>query len=438
MNNRKSVFGRRFGNYRIVAELGSGAYGCTYLAQHMHLDRIAAIKLLHAARLASEKERGKFLQEARILDSLRHPSILPMYDFGIDADNFPYLITEYAPNGSLRDLLDLRHGRPLPTQQALSILSQVGKALFYTHRQGIIHHDVKPENILFNAQGKVLLADFGTAMIQQSPINWRDSSIIGTPSYMAPEQFRGQTSRRSDQYSTACVGYELFTGHKPFIARNAIALGMMHVHDQPLDPSRFNPSIPVHIEQALLKGMEKRRINRFEDMHCFIAALYNRPPVPTLPVQLVVATQQKTKEQWIQEAATLRRLKRYDEALFADEQAIQLDPGFATSHNNKGNTLYYLQRFHEALAAYQRALLLDPNFALAYCNKAISLKALGRYEEALAAIERAIALDNAFDHFYYHRSKILELLGRDAEASQAAARAEFLSFQKRQTKYDQR
>ena len=119
--------------------------------------RIAAIKVMHSAHLHSPQERDRFLQEADFLIILKHPHILLIYDFGIDEDEgLPFLVMEYAPNGSLRDLLDRQTQQPLPLSQSLSIIEQVGEALQFAHQLGIVHRDLKPENILFNAQGKVL------------------------------------------------------------------------------------------------------------------------------------------------------------------------------------------------------------------------------------------------------------------------------------------
>src|SRR5207302_239500 len=144
---------------QITSRIACGSFGCVYRAHHAFLLRVAAIKLLHATHLRSLGARGKFLQEAQLLEKLKHPHILPVYEFGID-DGLPYLVMEYASGGSLRGLLRYRRLRPLPIEKAITIISQIGDALYYAHRQGIIHHDLKPENILFNARGDALLADF--------------------------------------------------------------------------------------------------------------------------------------------------------------------------------------------------------------------------------------------------------------------------------------
>src|SRR2546430_10819049 len=153
MPKENSYIGKQIGNYRIIEELASGSFGRVYKGVHIFLSkRFVAIKLLQRMYLGSQKERESFLQEAQFLEIVKHPHILPIYDVGIQ-DGIPYFVTEYAPNGSLRDLLQQYHPHPLPVDEALTILTQIGQALHHAHQRNIIHRDLKPENILFNAKG---------------------------------------------------------------------------------------------------------------------------------------------------------------------------------------------------------------------------------------------------------------------------------------------
>jgi serine/threonine protein kinase len=143
------LIGQEIGNYRLMSRLASGGFGNVYLSQHTLLpERRVAIKLLHTF-LSSQEERDQFLQEARFLEQLKHPFILPLIDVGI-SDNLPYQVTEYASGGSLRDILKQHQSSGLPQNIALTILSQICQALQYAHQRQVIHRDLKPENILFN------------------------------------------------------------------------------------------------------------------------------------------------------------------------------------------------------------------------------------------------------------------------------------------------
>ena len=271
MGDQENYVGKCIGNYRIVALIGSGGFGSVYQGEHAILnERIVAIKVLHT-HLSSQEQRTNFLQEARLLGHLQHLHILQIFDTGIDT-GLPYLVTEYASHGSLRDLLNRHTQTILPEDESLTILSQVGEALSYAHQQHIIHRDLKPENILFNTNDGALLADFGIATtLSTSSVKY--SSVIGTPAYMAPEQFQGTLSQQGDQYALGCIAYELFTGQKPFHSSDFFAMGFKHLTDNPVAPTQLNPALPMYIEQAILKAMAKQRGDRHADVQTFVAAL---------------------------------------------------------------------------------------------------------------------------------------------------------------------
>ncbi|MGH2496830.1 MAG: serine/threonine protein kinase [Ktedonobacteraceae bacterium] len=263
--------GRLIGNYRVLAEIGAGGFGKVYRGEHVYLtERTVAIKFLHT-HLSSTEEREQFLQEAHFLEKLKHSHMLQVFDVGLD-DGFPYLVTEYAPHGSLRTRI--KHYAPdfLPLEEVIKILSQIGQPLYYAHQQQIIHRDLKPENILFNAQDEALLSDFGIATTL-STASVKAVGLIGTPLYMAPEQFQGIISKESDQYALGCIAYELVTGQPPFNAPDFFALGFRHMSATPVPPRQINPKLPEYIEQAILKALAKQRNERHTDIRAFINAL---------------------------------------------------------------------------------------------------------------------------------------------------------------------
>ncbi len=272
MGDQGSYAGTSIGNYRILALIGSGGFGSVYRGEHSILkERVVAIKVLHT-HLGSPAERTRFLEEARLLGHIHHHHILQIFDAGLE-NGLPYLVTEYAPHGSLRDLLTRSPHTILPEEVSFTILSQVGEALHYAHQQHIVHRDLKPENILFNENDRALLADFGIATtLSTSSVKY--SSVIGTPSYMAPEQFQGTVSKEGDQYALGCIAYELFTGHVPFSAPDFFAMGFKHLTDHPVAPTQLNPALPIHIEQAILKAMAKQRGDRHTDVRAFLTALH--------------------------------------------------------------------------------------------------------------------------------------------------------------------
>jgi len=395
MADENTFIGKQLGNYRLVAELNSGSYGSVYQGKHLIFedDPVVAIKVLHA-HLGSSQERTQFIQEAQLLKKLQHPHILPILDAGIQ-DGFPYMVTAYASQGSLRDRLDQQPHAPFPLDEALRILSQVSQALHFAHQQRIVHRDLKPGNILFNRQGEALLADFGIAVVLTTA-GTRQLGRGGTPAYMAPEQFEGMVSMKSDQYALGCLAYELVTGHKPFTVANGSleVWWYQHAKVEPVAPTQLNPGLPIHIEEAILKAMTKQRTGRHTDVAAFLSSL------------------QKSAQQWFEEGNTLSKLQHFEEAITAYDQAIGLNPSYADTYYNKGTALLTLKRAEEAIATYDQVIRLNPSHVTAYYKKGNALSELQRFEEAITAYEQVIRLDPDHATAYINKGYALEKLGK--------------------------
>jgi serine/threonine protein kinase len=263
--------GQQIGNYHLVEIIAQGAYANVYKAEHNTLsNRLVAIKILHTAFVDPGGEHDVLSQEAHILERLKHPHILAVVDFGM-YQNWPYIVKEYAPNGSLRDYLRSLRGRPMPINEIIYVLSQVGDGLQFAHDNKVVHCDLKPENILFDAN-TVLISDFDIARVLESANSYQ-RGIGGTPSYMAPEQFQGKVGSESDQYALGCMAYEMVTGKRPFEGDSAEAIRYNHFHLNPTPPSQLRPELPRPIEQAILRAMEKKYSQRFPDVASFMAAI---------------------------------------------------------------------------------------------------------------------------------------------------------------------
>jgi serine/threonine protein kinase len=400
-----SYIGKHVGNYRITEAINSGAFGRVYKGTHLYLaNRIVAIKVLHLSYLESDKERANFLREAQFLEMLKHEYILPIYDVGVDDEGFPYLVAEFAPNGSLRDRMEANETL-LPLNEVLTVLTQVGQGLQYVHEQNIVHRDLKPENILFNVKDEALIADFGIAVFLETT-KTKYVNVIGSPLYMAPEQFEGAASPRSDQYALACIAYELLTGQPPFMAKHAVTIGKMHQSKAPIPPSELNPSIPAYMEQALLRALEKQRENRYPDIITFIHALLNVPST----------TRKETNDHRLDEGNRLFNAGHYKEALSIYEHALQRDPDLVDAYQGKGNTLYSMGRYEEAIAAHEEALRRDPSCLSAYDGIGWAQRRLGRYKEALDIYDRLLVQDASYAPAYSGKGRTLYRLKYYKEA----------------------
>lgn len=268
-----NYIGKEIGNYRLVEPIGGGAFGSVYRAEHVYLEkRVVAVKIMHTAHLDSVEDRSRFLREAKLLEKLTHPHILPLIDVGL-SEGFPYLVTEYAANGSLRDRLRKQRPQLIPLEEAISILTQIGEAIAVAHNQNVIHRDIKPANILFNEKHAIMLADFGIATTLASASIKNINEMTGSAPYMAPEQFQGKISKECDQYALGCIAYELLTGHLPFSAPDFVSMAFKHLTETPASLQEFNPSVPEHVEQAVFRAMAKERTVRYASITDFVAAI---------------------------------------------------------------------------------------------------------------------------------------------------------------------
>jgi len=264
--------GQDIGNYRLLAEISHGEFAIIYQAAHRILtNRFVAFKLLYTARLPAQGDQEDFFREARVLAALQHPHILPLIDANI-YEGFPYIITEFAAHGSLRNRLNRRPTAPLSVDEALLVLRQVGEALHFAHQHNIVHSDVKPENILFHANAQAVLADFDIARVL-SRTNAAAQSLGGTAAYMSPEQFQGKVRKESDQYALACIAYELLTGKRPFRGEDQAALMHAHLYEQPPAPSQLHGSLSSQVDAVIFKALAKKYTDRYRDIPGFLAAL---------------------------------------------------------------------------------------------------------------------------------------------------------------------
>lgn len=275
-----------FGEYERVATLGSGGAATVYKAISKRDGRVVAIKVLHHS---DPYLRDKFKKEIELGKMLRHPHIVRVYGGG-ESQGVWYIVMEFMEGGTLRDRM--YPGRPYPLDQIIHIAGQICDALQYAHKMGVYHRDIKPENIFFSSTGEVKLGDFGIARIAQSVTRTASGWLIGTPLYMSYEQAKGHpVDGRSDLYSLGVVLYELATGRCPFVAENPLAVLDKHIQEFPIPPSQINPNIPPHIEQAILRALEKDPARRFQTAEEMARALgYEAPMHGAEAYQLVVAT----------------------------------------------------------------------------------------------------------------------------------------------------
>jgi serine/threonine protein kinase len=284
----KNLLDKKFGRYHITSQLGRGGMAVVYKAFDMRLAREVALKVIRTDAVPPEQYNQlmrRFDREAKAQAHFSHVNIVPVYDYG-QINGSPYIVMEFIQGGTLKEKL----GRPIPYRQALRWVEPIAEALSYAHQMGVVHRDIKPGNILFRPDGRPVLTDFGIAKILETEDTSLTSTGIGmgTPGYMAPEQWHGRSGEASDQYALGVVLYELLTGRKPYNADTPVAIALKQMNE-PLPVLRqMVLGIPVSVEGVLFKALSINPGDRYENMGAFhhsLVSLINHPESGDLTAQ---------------------------------------------------------------------------------------------------------------------------------------------------------
>jgi eukaryotic-like serine/threonine-protein kinase len=250
--------------YDVVRPLGSGGMGEVYLARDRVLGRDVALKVLRKQYAGDDEFAERFKREAMSAASLSHPNIVQVYDRGETVEGASYIAMEYVPGGTLKERISTEG--PLETADAAGLGAQVAEALGAAHDRGMVHRDIKPQNVLLTARGGAKVADFGIARAGSSATISRTGSVMGTAGYMSPEQALGKPATpKSDLYSLGVVLYEALTGELPYTADNPIAVSMKHVNEPLRPPIELNPRIPRGMNAIVTKLLAKDPEDRYAD-----------------------------------------------------------------------------------------------------------------------------------------------------------------------------
>ncbi len=260
------MIGKTIGKYRIVEHLGRGGMAEVYKAYQPNLDRYVAVKMMHAF-LSDEKEfLARFEREAKVVATLRHPNIVQVYDFDVEGGVY-YMVMEYINGETLKSRMQNLEssGAWISLDDATRVILAVGSALKYAHERGMVHRDVKPANVMITIDGQVILTDFGIAKIVSASNLTASGAMVGTPSYMAPEQGMGQPGdERSDIYSLGVMLYQLVLGRLPFDADTPLAVVLKHINDPLPVPKTLQPNISDDLNNVILKALAKDPVDRYQ------------------------------------------------------------------------------------------------------------------------------------------------------------------------------
>ena len=279
MVNITNILGQHLTRYEIKNRLGSGGMATVYRALDKNLNRDVAIKVLHEHLVHEETFKDRFEQEAQFIASFNHPNIIQIYDFDtIESDDgkIYYMVMPYLRGETLSDVLDVCRAKEatLPHERIKEIISDLADALDYAHARGMVHRDVKPANILFDENNRAVLTDFGIARLAENSGLTAEGTIIGTPSYMSPEQATGNiTDYRSDLYSLGIILFELLTGRPPFDDESTVSLLLKHAQTPPPRVSQYLGQMNDALDAVLNKMLEKDANNRYQSARALKLAL---------------------------------------------------------------------------------------------------------------------------------------------------------------------
>ena len=407
--------------YRILEPLGRGGSSVVYRAEHVQLGRVAALKLL-TPTLGESEQQDRFLRESRLAASLDHPNIVPVYDAGEEEGRL-YIAMACIEGSDLKGLL-VQEGR-LPLRRALRVVAQVAAALDAAHVRGLVHRDVKPQNILVGPDDRAYLSDFGVVKEAAAVGTTRTGSFIGTIEYCAPEQIEGRdVDPRADVYALACVLYECLVGTPPFHRSSEIAILNAHLHAPPPKLSKAAPDLPEALEPVLAKALSKSPLDRYpscgELVSAARAAAAPQPRVVrgrlavSLAVLAAAAALGAVAALGIEElssraAGTPPPLTVTVTETVAGAAGPSLDTLLlrSTDARTLNDTAYalinggqYLRALPFAEKAMQRAAHGTPTLGYATFNTGYALLNLGRCAQALPYLRRSLALEpkaNAVD-----------------------------------------
>lgn len=414
MTDRVGREGQKLGNYRLIQLIGQGSVAEVYLGEHIRRKTLAACKVWYN-KLRSE-DTQRFQAEASRLALLDHPHVVHLLKWGV-TDKLPFVVMEYASEKSLR--WRYRQGMQLSLATVVPIARQLAEALEYAHNAGIVHGDIKPENIFSRQGNEVMLSDFSMASIALNAYAEHSLDMTAIAAYMAPEQLQGQVEKASDQYALGVVIYEWLSGRLPFHG-SFTEVATQHMIVPPAPLHTIVPTISTTVEEAVLRALEKNPRKRFKGVRDFVAALEaaaEKKPSSSFGLGGNAALPAEKPGRAADDAfAAIRDTQsthssnKYWQAIAFSDLDIQRNPRDPMAYSERGDAYYMLEEYERAILDYSYALSLDSKCTPAYCNRGLAYSHLEEYKRAIADFTRAIEIDANDVSSYYNRGNAYALL----------------------------
>ena len=343
----------KFGRYQVVKWLGGGGMADVYVADDTLLGRQVAIKVIRA-KLPKRQEsefRRRFYREAQVMARLSHRAIVPIHDFG-EEDGRPFIVMRLMKGGSLKERLQDKGTFSLA--EALSLLERLAPALDLAHQQGLVHRDLKPDNILLDRDDNPYIADFGIVKLLDATMPSKTGSI-GTPKYMSPEQALGEKDidHRSDIYALGVILFELLTGQPPYDAPYAVGIALKHINYPIPNICDVNPKLPAACQPLIESVLAKKAADRYATVTDLADALKKLlAPVKTQPANAV---------ELFMRGIEFYRKKAYQQAIALFDNALRQDSAYVQAYFSRGQAYYQLAEYALAIVNYDHTLRVEPN-----------------------------------------------------------------------------
>ena len=420
----------KIGHFSILEKLGDGPFSSVYKAEDVTCKgRIVTIKIWHAPpRYLNFYDA--FIQDVQPFVALRHAHILTMFEANIE-DDILYFVSMYASGGSIKDLRGRYPQQIIPIDEAVSIITQIGKALHYAY-QANIHHSLKPENILFGGGNEAFLSDFNITS-QLAKIGIKRDDSFGYSYYPSLRQLNDFGRERANQYKLGHLAYELCTGKKPVYQADRWG-------DWPIAPFVFNRQIPGAVEQAILCALRLKG-PAYPDTAAFLEALNGSDAYDNIVLgdsahfeetkkhqnsrasDVIEEKLTKSPDEYLADGEKYYGLSLYEEALQMFDKVLQTDPRDTRAHVRKGKALLGLKRYEEAFQSFQRAILLQPPHPVALVGRGEALFELAFYEQALESFDEALKFNPQLPEAHAGKGHSLFALNQDIDALKAYTKA---------------
>jgi len=411
------------GRYQIIEEIGKGGMGRIYKALDKELEEKVALKLIKPEISADEKTIQRFRNELKLARRISHMNVCRMFDLNKEGETH-YITMEYVPGEDLKS--SLRRIGPLSLGKALIIARQVCEGLAEAHRLGVVHRDLKPQNIMIDREGNARIMDFGIARSLEAKGITEDGLIIGTPEYMSPEQVEGKKAdQRSDIYSIGVILYEMVTGHIPFEGKTPLSIASKHLTAIPIEPKIINAQIPEDLSRVIMKCLEKEKEKRYQKVEELLSEFRKiEKNIPTtekiIPAKKPMTSEeikraQGSKKFLISASAVILAIVaglviwRFIFQLGVSKTSLSLPaPAKKEDFLAAGNTYWKNKDYSEAFNQFKKLLALEPRYFEAQLSLAAVLREQGRINEAIPEFEKAIDLNKSDPRPYKHLAEIFE------------------------------